>query len=128
MKQAPSMKIKLPVGKIRKAVQYPRGTIELKVWRINGIATANILGRDTDPEADLEDHETLTRGVTVESDATGLVKLEMNLIDGNDDYVETNVQVFVFAGEAYTKLPKQFESELARAVYMASHRRQSGER
>lgn len=128
MKQAPAMKIKLPVGKIRKAVQYPRGMIELKVWRINGIVTANILGRDTDPEADLEDHELLIRGVTVEADATGLVELEMNLIDGDDDYLQTNAQVFVFAGEAYTKLPKQFEGELARAVYMASRRRQSGER
>ena len=116
------MRVKLPIGKIRKAIYYLHGKIELKLWNVHGEITANVLHRDSDPTADLQEIEPLTRGTYVRGDSTGLVELEMNLIDGFDDYLASNVQVFIFAGEAYTILPRQFENELSRAVYVASRR------
>lgn len=114
--------MKLPITKIRKLLKADRyegiSYIEVSIFDNDTGGTANMLMA---PEgADIVDIAPLGRGgiVAVEDDGAGLAKIELRLHNRYGDITDY-VEVVIFDGEPYMKLPGPLATELGRAVYLA---------
>jgi hypothetical protein len=116
--------MKLPITKIKKMLRkdgYSFSIVEISFWEHkNGVCgTCNILNMN--PDSDLIDIGELCRADTcqVEDDGLGLAKLDLRLLSSEGNNVGY-VDLFVFDGEPYLKLPPPINTEFGRAIYLAS--------